>query len=107
MYSPQEMREDKAAAPGRSKMPTRGKTKNKRSMPDVIDSVANQSKKPKSDFEAFLQGGLYRDNPGKRVLQSDEAEDITFTAKEVRAIKYPRHLDRLNELRKYELKQAG
>ena len=100
------MREDREAAPGR-KMPTRAVTKKKRSMPDDLDSVASHSKKSRIDFEVFLQEGLCRDNPGKRVLQPDGTEDITFTSKEMRAVKYPRNLDRLNGLRKYELKQAG
>ena len=97
-YSPELMRGSKANAVDGQKMPTLAKSR--RAMP--FDRSVN----PKPKKKARIQG-LCRDNPGKREFQPDETEDIIFTSKEVRAVKYPRHFARLCELRKYVFKQAG
>ena len=101
------MREDKNRAKSHRKVPTRDKASEKRPMPDDVDSMANSSKRSNRNLQAFLQEGVDSNNSKKRVLQIDEDKDITFTPKELRAVKYPKYLARLYELSKHEFNHAG
>ena len=76
-------------------------------MPYEIDSMANSSKRSNRNLQVVLQEGVDSNNSRKRVLQIDEDEDMTSTPKELRAVKYPKYLARLYELRKHEFKHAG
>ena len=80
--------------------PTQARRKKKAILPEFIDRHMNSK-------DRVVHEGLCKDKPGMRVIELDETEDITFTFKELRAVKYPSHLARMIELRKYELKQAG
>ena len=88
-------------------MPTQSIARKKRPMPEYIDSSANSSKRSRGDFDFVLHQRLCSDNPGVNCSLFEDAEEITFTTKELRGVKFPRHLDRLCELRKHEFKQTG
>ena len=86
-YSPELMRESKVKSQADQDMSTRAKSKR----PNPSDEVRpdNSRKRSRRDSEGSR---LCKDNPGKRVLHPVETEDITFTFKEMRAVKCPRLL---------------
>ena len=92
---------------GCKKVPTQSRGRKKRPMPEYIDSSANSSKRSRGDFETFLHRGLCSNNPGMSGSPFEDAEDITFTTKELRAVKYPSHLNMICEPSKHEFKQTG